>query len=63
MFNNLILFNDATKSKACEGIRQRLDYNGRNLIRPHNGNPQAILNAINKHYKSKESGLYTELMR
>lgn len=63
VFNNLMPFNDATKSKACGGIRQRLDYNGRDLVRPHNGDPQAMLDAIDEHYKSEGSGLYTELVR
>ena len=63
MFNNLISFNDVIKSKTCEDIRQRFNYNDRDLVRPHNKNPQAILDTINEHYKSKESGLYTELVR
>ena len=58
-----MLFNDAIKSKACEGIRQRLDYNDRDLIRPYNEDPQAMLNIINKHYKSEGFDLYIELMR
>ena len=55
-------FNDVIKSKAYEGIRQRLDYNDRDLIRLYNGNSQVILNAINKYYKSKEFDLYIELV-
>ena len=58
-----MLFNDAIKSKACEGIRQRLDYNGRDLVRLYNGDPQAMLDVINKYYKSEGFGLYIELVR
>ena len=56
-------FNDVIKSKAYEGIRQRLDYNGRDLVRLYNRDPQAMLDIIDEYYKSEEFGLYIELVR
>ena len=63
VYNNLKPFTDATQNEACKAICQRLDRNGRDLVRPHNDNPQAMLDAIEEHYKFERSRLYTELVR
>lgn len=56
-------FTDTTKRGASSAIRNRLGYNGRQLIKSVIGDPQAMLDTIAKNYKPKGSGLYTELVR
>ena len=48
VLNNLHPFSPTTNPKACVAIRQRLGYNGRQLIKKDGGDPQAMLNTVAK---------------